>query len=169
MSIMSRARGSDKWALKIEQVMQFRMKWLEVPSIDYWSTIIEPSLLYASRSHWFCCCLLLAHWRNCLWRMKWCSCFSLLHGMFTFCLRDSANSCDFENLCTRAASGVDSAAILLNEFTGTLWRWRCATCQNSCLTLHFSHSNGKFVHYVDMLSACRRASFWATMLNLMSI
>ena len=122
MSIMSRARGSDKWALKIEQVMQFRMKWLEVPSIDYWSTIIEPSLWYASRSHWFCCCLLLAHWRNCLWRMKWCSWFSLLHGMFTFCLHDSANSCDFENLCTRAASGVDGAAILLNEFTCTLWR-----------------------------------------------
>ena len=44
------------------------------------------------------------------------------HGVFKICLYDLANGCDFENLCTRAASGVDGAAILLNKFTCTLWR-----------------------------------------------
>ena len=105
-----------------DQSCYFSWTDLKRPSIDYWSTIIEPSLWYASRSHWFCCCLLVADWRQFVWRMKWCSCFFVSHGMFKICLHDLANGCDFENLCTRAASGVDGAAILLNKFTCTLWR-----------------------------------------------
>ena len=120
-----------------DQSCYFSWTDLKRPSIDYWSTIIEPSLLYASRSHWFCRCLLLAHWRNCLWRMKWCSWFSLLHGMFTFCLHDLADSCDFEYLCTRSPSGVDGAAKWFNRSTCRLWRCTLRNMPKFVLTLSF--------------------------------